>query len=90
MLFLVTLHYKMCGRPAQARARPEPGPKTEARHVPWDGHEQDFLGPKNPNFFSAQPEPGLTREMLRSNNITTKKNVTVAQVLSIVVLNISF
>jgi hypothetical protein len=64
MLFLVTLHYKMRGRPAQARARPEPGPKTEARHVPWDGHGQDFLGPKNPDFFPARPEPGPAREML--------------------------
>jgi hypothetical protein len=34
MLFLVTLQYKMRRRPAQARDRPEYGPKTEARHVP--------------------------------------------------------
>jgi hypothetical protein len=27
MLFLVVLHYKMRGQPAQARARPEPCPK---------------------------------------------------------------
>jgi hypothetical protein len=46
MLFLVVLHYKMRGRPAQARARPEPGPKIEARRVQWDGHGQDFFGPK--------------------------------------------
>jgi hypothetical protein len=57
MLFLVTLHYKMRGRPAQARARPEPGPKTEAQHVPWNGHGQDFLGPKNPDFFRHGPNP---------------------------------
>jgi hypothetical protein len=57
MLFLVTLHYKMRGRPAQARALPEPGPKTEARHVPWDGQGQDFLGPKNSNFFWPGPNP---------------------------------
>jgi hypothetical protein len=47
MLFLVVLHYKMRGRPAQAPARPEPGPKTEARHISWDRHGQDFLSPKN-------------------------------------------
>jgi hypothetical protein len=46
MLFLVVLHYKMCGRPAQARARPEPGSKIEVRYVQWDGHGQDFFGPK--------------------------------------------
>jgi hypothetical protein len=40
MLFLVTLHYKICGRPA-------PSPKTLARHVPWDDHGQNFLNPKN-------------------------------------------
>jgi hypothetical protein len=46
MLFLVVLHYKMRGRPAQALARPDPGPKIEARRVQWDGHGQDFFGPK--------------------------------------------
>jgi hypothetical protein len=46
MLFSVVLHYKMRGRPAQARARPEPGPKIEARCVKWDGHGKDFFGPK--------------------------------------------
>jgi hypothetical protein len=46
MLFLVVLHYKIRGRPAQARARPEPGPKIEARRVKWDGHGQDFFSPK--------------------------------------------
>jgi hypothetical protein len=46
MLFLVVLHYKMRGRPAQARARPEPGSKIEARCAQWDGHRQDFFGPK--------------------------------------------
>jgi hypothetical protein len=51
MLFLVTLHYKMRGRPAQARARPDPGPKIEAQHIPWDGHGQDFLGPKTLGFL---------------------------------------
>jgi hypothetical protein len=25
--------------------KPGPGPKTEARHVPWDGHGQDFPAP---------------------------------------------
>jgi hypothetical protein len=57
MMFLVLLHYKMCGRPA-----PKPGPKTEARHVPWDGHGQDFLSPKNFGFF------GPARGMLRSTH----------------------
>jgi hypothetical protein len=33
MLFLVVLHYKIRGRPVQTRARPEPGPKFEARRV---------------------------------------------------------
>jgi hypothetical protein len=46
MLFLVVLHYKMRGRPAQDRARPEPDPKIEARCVQWDGHGKDFFGPK--------------------------------------------
>jgi hypothetical protein len=46
MLFLVVLHYKKRGRPAQARARPEPDPKIEAQRVQWDGHRQDFFGPK--------------------------------------------
>jgi hypothetical protein len=46
MLFLVVLHYKTHWRPAQARARPEPGPKIEARCVQWDGHEHDFFGSK--------------------------------------------
>jgi hypothetical protein len=41
----------MNGPPAQARSRPEPDPKTEARQVPWDGHGQNFLGPKNLGFF---------------------------------------
>jgi hypothetical protein len=49
MLFLAILHYKICGRPVQARAQPEPGPKTEARRVPWDGRGQDFLR-KKPGF----------------------------------------
>jgi hypothetical protein len=55
--FLVTLNYQMRGRSAQARAQPEPSQKTEARHVPWDGHVQDFLGPKNPNLFRPGPNP---------------------------------
>jgi hypothetical protein len=38
MLFLVVLHYKMRGRPAQARVRPEPGSKIKAQCVQWDGH----------------------------------------------------
>jgi hypothetical protein len=38
MLFLVVLHYKIRGWPAQTRARPEPGPKIEARRIQWDGH----------------------------------------------------
>jgi hypothetical protein len=46
MLFLFVLHYKMHGRPAQARAWPEPGPKIEARCILWDGHGQDFFGPQ--------------------------------------------
>jgi hypothetical protein len=33
MLFLVFLHYNMCGRPAQARARPETYLKIKARCV---------------------------------------------------------
>jgi hypothetical protein len=72
MLFLVVLHYKMRGRPAQARARPEPGPKIEARCVQWDGHGKDFFGPKKQKYFQpdpnpARPKPGLARKMLRSN-----------------------
>jgi hypothetical protein len=55
MLFLIVLHYKMCGRPAQARAQPEPGPKIEARYVQWDGHGQDFFGPKKQKFFRPGP-----------------------------------
>jgi hypothetical protein len=54
MLFLVILHYKMRGRPAQAQDQPEPGPKTEARHVPWDGHRQDFSTQKT-WVFPARP-----------------------------------
>jgi hypothetical protein len=46
MLFLVVLHYKMRGRPAHARAWPEPGPKIEARRVQWDGYGQDFFSLK--------------------------------------------
>jgi hypothetical protein len=46
MLFLVVLHYKIRKRPTQARGRPDPGPKIEARRVQWDGHGQDFFGPK--------------------------------------------
>jgi hypothetical protein len=56
MLFLVILHYKMRGRPAQTRVRPEPGPKTEAQYVSWGGHGQDFLNPNNLGFFGpARP-----------------------------------
>jgi hypothetical protein len=65
MLFLVILPYKTRGRPTQARAWPEPDPKTEARHVPWDSHGQDFLDPKKTRIFPARPGP--TRGMLRSN-----------------------
>jgi hypothetical protein len=43
MLFLVVLHYKMCGRPAQARARPEPGLKIDARRAQW---VEDFFSLK--------------------------------------------
>jgi hypothetical protein len=58
MLFLVVLHYKMRGRPAQARPRPEPDPKIEARHTQWDGHGQDFSARNNRNFLSpARPDP---------------------------------
>jgi hypothetical protein len=46
MLFLVVLHYKMRGPPAQAWARPEPGLKIEARCVVWDGDGHDFFDPK--------------------------------------------
>jgi hypothetical protein len=55
MLFLVILPYKMCGRPAQARAWL--GPQIEARHVPWNGHGQDFLSPKNSGFLRPGPNP---------------------------------
>jgi hypothetical protein len=55
MLFLAILHYKKHGRPTQARVRPEPGPKNEARSCPWDGRGQDFFGLKNPGIFSARP-----------------------------------
>jgi hypothetical protein len=64
MLFLAILHYKKHGRPAQARARPEPGPENKARSCPWDGRGQDFLSPKT-RVFSTRPEPGSAREMLR-------------------------
>jgi hypothetical protein len=50
MLFLVVLHYKMRGQSAKARARPEHGPKIEARRVQWDGHGQDFW-PEITEFF---------------------------------------
>jgi hypothetical protein len=49
MLFLVVLHYKMCGRPAQARAQPDP--KIKARCVQWDGHGQDFFRPEITEIF---------------------------------------
>jgi hypothetical protein len=68
MLFLVVLHYKMRGRPAQVQARPEPGPKIEARCVQWDGHGHDFLARNNKNF-SARPEPSPARKMLRSTSV---------------------
>jgi hypothetical protein len=60
MLFLVVLRYKMCGRPAQARARPEPDSKIEARCVQWDGHGQDFFRPEMTEFFfsPARTRPG--------------------------------
>jgi hypothetical protein len=58
MLFLANLQYKICGRPAQARARPELDPKTEARRVQWDDHGQDFLNPKKPGFLT-QPTCGM-------------------------------
>jgi hypothetical protein len=45
MLFIVVLHYKIRRWPAQARARPEPDAKIEARCVQWDGYGQDFFGP---------------------------------------------
>jgi hypothetical protein len=57
MLFLAILHYKKHGRPAQARVRPEPDPKNEARSCPLDGRGQDFFGTKNPGIFSARPGP---------------------------------
>jgi hypothetical protein len=59
MLFLVVLQYKMRGRPAQTRARPEPGPKIEARCVQWDGHGRIFSARNNKKFFSpARTRPG--------------------------------
>jgi hypothetical protein len=57
MLFLVALHYKMRERTAHARARPEPGPKIEARCVQWDGHGQDFSARNNRKFFQPGPNP---------------------------------
>jgi hypothetical protein len=57
MLFLVILHYKIRGRPAQARARSESDPKTEARHVPWDGQGHDFLNPEKLGFSQPGPNP---------------------------------
>jgi hypothetical protein len=65
MLFLVVLHYKIRGRPAQARARPEPSPKIEARRVLRDGHGQDFSARNNIDFFAARPEKcsGLSTSM---------------------------
>jgi hypothetical protein len=59
MLFLVVLHYKMRGRPAQARAQPEPGPKIEARRTQWDGHGQVFRPEITEIFLSpARTRPG--------------------------------
>jgi hypothetical protein len=55
MLFLAILHYKIGERPVQGRAQPEPGPKTEARRVPWDGRGQDFL--RKNEFFAPPPGP---------------------------------
>jgi hypothetical protein len=37
--------------------KPGPDPKTEARHVPWDGRGYDFLNPENPDFFRLDPNP---------------------------------
>jgi hypothetical protein len=45
--FLAILHYKTHERPTQARARPKPGPKFEARRVQWDGRGQDFSTQNN-------------------------------------------
>jgi hypothetical protein len=59
MVFLVVLHYKIRRRLAQAQARPEPGPKTEAWQVPWDGHGRDFLTLKKSGFF--RPNRNLPR-----------------------------
>jgi hypothetical protein len=56
MLFLVILHYKIRGRPAQARARHELSPKTKARCVPWTVMGRIFSARKT-WFFSARPEP---------------------------------
>jgi hypothetical protein len=62
MLFLVVLQYKMRERSAQARARPENwGPM---RPVGWSWAE--FFRPEITEFFSARPEPGPARKMLRS------------------------
>jgi hypothetical protein len=62
MLFLVILHYKIRGRPAQARALPENWGPICPMGRSWAG----FSRPEKPGFFWAQPEPGPTREMLRS------------------------
>jgi hypothetical protein len=65
MLFLVVLRYKICGRPGQAQARPEPGPKIEALHAHRMVMGRIFLS-EITEFFSARPEPGPARKMLRS------------------------
>jgi hypothetical protein len=54
ILFLAILHYKPHERPTQARDRPEPGPKFEARRVQWDGRGQNF-STRNIWVFSVRP-----------------------------------
>jgi hypothetical protein len=64
MLFLVVLHYKIRGWPAQARARPENWGPTRPVGWSWAG----FFRPEITEFFPAQPEPDPTRKMLRSTS----------------------
>jgi hypothetical protein len=70
MLFLVILHYKMRKRPAQARARSEPGPKVESQHVPWTVMGRIFSARKTRVFFSTGPKPDTARPVKCSGLVT--------------------
>jgi hypothetical protein len=59
------LHYKMCGRPAQARARSSLAQKLRPDTSHGTGMGRIFSARKT-WVFSARPEPGPASEMLRS------------------------